>query len=140
MKIKSPKQMNEQNLSATERFAVWITGWVGTIEFFGIVFAWTVLWLGWNMFAPAAYRFDPQPAFVLWLFVSNVIQIFLMPLIMVGQNLQSRVSEMRAESDYEVNIKAEEEIKKIMSHLERQDDMIKKILEKVDSPSHKASA
>jgi uncharacterized membrane protein len=39
-----------------------------------------------------------------------VIQIMLMPLIMVGQNLQGRHSELRAENDFEVNVKAEMEI------------------------------
>jgi hypothetical protein len=38
----------------------------------------------------ALAAFDPFPAFVAYLLISNVIQIFLMPLIMVGQNLQGR--------------------------------------------------
>jgi uncharacterized membrane protein len=66
---------------------------------------------------------------VLWLFISNMIQIFLMPLIMVGQNLQSRHSDARAESDYEVNVKAEREIEAILLHLESQAEKIEKILE-----------
>ena len=78
-------------------------------------------------------RFDPFPAFVLWLFISNMIQIFLMPLIMVGQNLQSRHSEARAESDYEVNVKAEREIEAILLHLETQADGIEKILKAMSS-------
>ncbi len=39
-----------------------------------------------------------------------MIQMFLMPLIMIGQNLQGRHAEARAEADFEVNIKAEREI------------------------------
>lgn len=69
------------------------------------------------MFAPAAYRFDPYPAFVFWLFISNMIQIFLMPLIMVGQNLQGRHAEIRSENDYEVNLKAEKEIAELKKEL-----------------------
>ena len=61
--------------------------------FFLIIMAWTFIWLGWNILAPPAWGFDPYPAFVLWLFISNMIQILLMPLIMVGQNLQGRHSE-----------------------------------------------
>jgi uncharacterized membrane protein len=97
--------------------------------FFLIIFAWTMVWLGWNALAPKQARFDPFPAFVLWLFISNMIQIFLMPLIMVGQNLQSRHSEARAESDYEVNVKAEREIEAILMHLEAQAEEIEKILQ-----------
>jgi uncharacterized membrane protein len=47
-----------------------------------------------------------------------VIQIFLMPLVLVGQNLQSRHAEARAEADFEVNTKAEREIEAILLHLE----------------------
>ncbi len=36
-----------------------------------------------------------------------------MPLIMIGQNLQSKHSEMRAEEDFIVNKKAESEVEKI---------------------------
>lgn len=52
--------------------------------FFFIIFTWTALWLGWNSLVTASFRFDPFPAFVFWLFISNMIQIFLMPLIMIG--------------------------------------------------------
>jgi uncharacterized membrane protein len=96
--------------------------------FFLIIFGWTVSWLAWNTLAPRAARFDPAPAFVMWLFVSNMIQIFLMPLIMVGQNLQARHAEARAQSDYEVNVKAEREIEAILLHLETQTSNIEKLL------------
>lgn len=115
-----------------EKWAVWITEKVGTMGFFLIIFTWTILWLAWNMFAPVAIRFDPYPAFVLWLFISNMIQIFLMPLIMVGQNLQGRHSEARAEADFDVNTKAEEEIETILQHLENQNELILKILNQLN--------
>jgi len=89
-----------------------------------IILTWTVIWLGWNTLASKELMFDPFPAFVLWLFISNMIQIFLMPLIMIGQNLQSRHAELRAEADYEINTKAEIEIETIMLHLENQNELI----------------
>ncbi len=122
-----------EKLTVLEKAAVWITDKVGTMGFFLIIFTWTVLWLTWNMFAPVAMRFDPYPAFVLWLFISNMIQIFLMPLIMVGQNLQGRHSEARASADFDVNTKAEEEIETILQHLENQNDLILKILNRLDA-------
>jgi uncharacterized membrane protein len=76
--------------------------------------------------------FDPFPAFVLWLFISNMIQIFLMPLIMIGQNLQSQHAEIRAESDFQINTKAEQEVETILMHLENQNQLILQILEKVE--------
>lgn len=123
---------HKQHISRMDRLAIWITDNVGTMGFFMIIFGWTVIWLGWNLLVPK-YAFDPYPAFVLWLFISNMIQIFLMPLIMIGQNLQGRHSEIRAESDFEVNVKAEREIETILMHLENQNDLILKILKRLDA-------
>jgi len=120
-------------LSGVDKLALWITNHVGSMGFFFIIFCWTVLWLGWNTLTPVHLRFDPFPAFVLWLFLSNMIQIFLMPLIMVGQNLQSRHSELRAEQDFEINKKAETEIETILMHLENQNDLILQILKELDA-------
>jgi uncharacterized membrane protein len=57
----------------------------------------------WNSLMPNSVRFDPYPAFVLWLFISIMIQLFLMPLIMMGQNIQSRAADKRAEVDRAIN-------------------------------------
>src|SRR2546423_14973450 len=90
--------------------------------FFLFIFSWTVLWTGYNILAtevPALHwkAFDPFPAFVAYLLMSNVIQILLMPLIMVGQNLQGRHNEIRAQLDFEVNQKAEKEVMAVLRHL-----------------------
>src|ERR1700686_4082763 len=126
--IRSVNVEHRRKLSGLDRLAIWITDRVGTMGFFLVILSWTVVWLGWNTLAPSASRFDPFPAFVLWLFLSNLIQILLMPLIMVGQNLQGRHAEARAEADFEVNTKAEREIEAILLHLEAQNDLILKIL------------
>jgi len=101
------KEREKENVSILDKIAITITQNVGTMGFFLIIFSWTVIWLSWNTLGPIEHRFDPFPGFVLWLFISNMIQIFLMPLIMIGQNLQGRYSDHRAENDFEVNVKAE---------------------------------
>jgi uncharacterized membrane protein len=121
----------KQQLSRLDKLALWITIRVGSMGFFLIIFIWTFIWLIWNSLGPASLRFDPYPAFVLWLFLSNMIQIFLMPLIMIGQNLQSQHSEARAEADFEVNTKAEVEIETILQHLENQNKLMLEILQKM---------
>ncbi len=131
--VQNVNLVHAERLGAVDRLAIWITDRVGSMGFFMVIFIWTAAWLGWNALAPRPLRFDPFPAFVLWLFISNMIQIFLMPLIMVGQNLQSRHSEARAESDYEVNVKAEREIEAILLHLETQADSIERILKAMSS-------
>lgn len=122
----------KKNLSNLNKAALWITDNVGSMGFFLIIFLWTVLWLGWNTLAPEHLRFDPFPAFVLWLFLSNMIQIFLMPLIMIGQNMQSVHADARAQNDFDVNKKAEAEIETILMHLENQNQLILEILNRTE--------
>jgi len=120
-----------ENLGPMDKAAVWITEKVGTFGFFLTIFTWTALWLTWNFFAPAKLKFDPPMGFVFWLFISNVIQILLMPLIMVGQNIQGMHSEARAEHDLEINVKAEKEIEVILYRLEYQNELLLKMVEKL---------
>jgi len=123
---------HRERLSKLDKIAIFVTHHVGTMGFFLIIFVWTISWLSWNIFASPEARFDPYPAFVLWLFISNMIQIFLMPLIMVGQNLQGRHAEARTEAELDINIKAEREIEVIVQHLENQGDLILKVLNRLE--------
>jgi len=134
--VKNVNKMHEDSFTPLERVALVITDHVGTMGFFLLIFSWTVLWCGYNLLAsevPSLHwkPFDPFPAFVAYLLISNVIQIMLMPLIMVGQNLQGRHSELRAENDFEVNVKAEKEIETILRHLEFQNAVLITMLEKL---------
>jgi uncharacterized membrane protein len=114
-----------------DKLALFITEKVGTIGFFLIILTWTTLWLGWNLLAPPRLQFDPPMGFVLWLFISNMIQILLMPLIMVGQNLQGQHSDARAENDLEINMKAEQEIEVVLHHLEYQNEILIAMMKKL---------
>jgi uncharacterized membrane protein len=106
--------------------------------FFLVIFLWTVGWVGYNTLAakvPALgwKAFDPFPAFVAYLLISNVIQILLMPLIMVGQNIQGNHSEVRAQLDFEVNQKAEKELALALERLEQNNQLLIAILSRLDA-------
>ncbi len=131
--LENTNLIHRRHLSPLDKLALFVTEKIGTLGFFFIIFAWTAGWLGWNILAPLNIRFDPYPAFVLWLFISNLIQIHLMPLIMVGQNIQGKHAQLRAEHDFETDRKAEREIETILLHLENQHRLILQILEKLDS-------
>jgi uncharacterized membrane protein len=130
-RLRNPYAGTVKSFGRLERLAVWITDRVGTMGFFLLIFLWTAIWLGWNFLAPTRLQFDPPMAFVFWLFLSNMIQILLMPLIMVGQNIQGQHAEARAEYDLGVNVKAEHEIEIILHHLERQNDLLITMVEKL---------
>ena len=123
-------EMHEKR-TRLDKLALWITSHVGTMGFFLVIFAWTVFWLSWNFLAPERLQFDPPMGFVFWLFLSNLIQILIMPLIMVGQNIIGRHAEARAEHDLEINIKAEQEIEVILHHLEHQNEILISMLRKL---------
>ena len=135
--IRNVNVTHKENLSKMNKIALWITDNVGSMGFFLLIFSWTLIWLSWNIIAPPNLRFDPYPAFVFWLFISNMIQIFLMPLIMVGQNLQSKHAEIRAEEDFLINKKAEFEIETILMHLENQNELIMQILKHTQPQENK---
>lgn len=139
-KFKSPQDTNKihhSQLSSLDRLALVVTEKIGTMGFFFIIFAWTIIWLGWNVVAPKQLRFDPYPAFVLWLFISNLIQIHLMPLIMIGQNIQGKHAEIRAEHDFQTDSKAEKEIETILLHLENQQKLVLEIIKRIESMEKK---
>lgn len=102
--------MVKKKANKLERFAVFVTNRVGTMGFFLIIVAWTIIWLGWNTLAPKNLEFDPFPGFVLWLFISNMIQIFLMPLILIGQNVQTKHMESLTNKDYRLNKEIEKDV------------------------------
>lgn len=135
--IRNANEVHNEGLSKLDKLALVITDKVGTMGFFLLIFVWTVVWCGYNILAsevPALHlqAFDPFPAFVAYLLISNVIQILLMPLIMVGQNLQGHHSEVRAENDFEVNVRSEREVKVILEHLERQNELLIKLVKHID--------
>ena len=123
-------ELKLQKFSRMDKIALWVTHEIGTFRFFLLLSAWTVAWLLWNAFGPMESRFDPFPAFVLWLFISNLIQLLFLPLLMVGQGLQGRHAELRAEIEFEINRQAEEEIHEILTRLEEQQKEIQELLKK----------
>jgi len=131
-KLRRVDIQEKEKLSHLERIAIFISNHIGSAGFFVILICITTGWLGWNIFAPEVLRFDPYPAFVLWLFIVNIFQLMMMPLLMISQNLNNRHSDARAEADFEINTKAEFEIEVVLQHLENQNEMILKILKRVE--------
>lgn len=131
-RVRNANAEHRDSLSNLERLALFATEHIGSMGFFFILLTATILWITWNTYGPLDARFDPFPAFVLWLFISNILQLLLMPLLMIGQNLQGRHAEVRAEADFELNVRAEKEIQKILHHMEKQDKLTMELLRRID--------
>jgi uncharacterized membrane protein len=130
--VKNVNVTHRSKLSKLDKLAVLVTGKIGTMGFFLIILTWTVSWLSWNILGPKELRFDPYPAFVLWLFISNLIQLHILPLLLIGQNIQGKHAQLRAEHDFATDTKAEKEIEAILIHLENQQNLILEILKKLE--------
>lgn len=131
--IKNVNVTHRSKLSKLDKLAIIVTDKIGTMGFFLIIFTWTLLWLSFNILAPKDLRFDPYPAFVLWLFISNLIQLHLMPLLLIGQNIQGKHAQLRAEHDFATDKKAEKEIETILVHLENQQNLMLEMLKKIEN-------
>ena len=120
LKIRNANKENKESMSITDKISLWITNKVGTFGFFLFTICLTI--------AP----FIKPDLMVAVQFISSAfLQLVLLPLIMIGQNLQSQHAETRAEADYEIDKKAELEIETILQHLEQQSEIMIKILDRL---------
>ncbi len=120
--IVNTNEIHKSRLSKTDKLALYITSKVGTMGFFYFCLVLVTLPL-----------FFSSTMSIIQYASSGYLQLILLPLILVGQNLQSRHSELRAQHDYETNLKAEKEIEAILLHLEKQDEVMLEILKKIET-------
>lgn len=131
--LKNTNIIHRSKLTPLDKLALFVTEKIGTMGFFFFILLFNLGWISWNILAPENLVFDSAFSFLILLFINNIMQILFMPLIMVGQNLQGRHAKLRAEYDFETNRKAEKEIETVLFHLEDQQKLIQKILEKVEN-------
>jgi uncharacterized membrane protein len=89
------------------------------------------IWVALNI---AAYirHWDPYP-FILLNLALSFQAAYAAPIIMMSQNRQAAKDRLMAEQDYQVNLKAEEEVKAIMRHLEQQDEVMIDVLRRLEA-------
>jgi uncharacterized membrane protein len=115
-----------------QRIAVRVTMVVGTMWAFYFLALWMFSWIGWQTTGKLNLIKDPYP-FAFLLFLGNIVQLLLMPLIMVGQNVQSAHADARAEADFQVNQKAEAEIEKLLEGLRQIDQRTLDIVQRLEA-------
>ncbi len=126
-KLKKPININvkhKESLNFLDKSAIAITSFVGTM-WCAIVF--TLLAL---ISLPDAIR-GGRPTIISWI-AQTFLQLVLLSVIMVGQNLQNKRSEARAEADFDIDTKAELEIETILQHLENQNEELEEIRKTIE--------
>ena len=109
----------EEKITALQRVADWISWFSGSMQFLLLNAAWFVVWIAINTLPLGVPQFDPYPFGLLTMIVS-LEAIFLSCFVLISQNRQAEKDRVRADIEYEVNIKAELEI----AHLHEKTDRV----------------
>ncbi len=100
-------------LKRTDKFAIFIANILGSMRFLVGCIALFTVWISWNLnFKP----FDPFPFPILQMMVS-LFAIVLSVSVLINQNRQGRIEKIRSQVEFEVNVRAESEITKILNML-----------------------
>ena len=99
----------EDRLPTLQRVADWIAWFSGSMHFLILNGIWFVVWIGVNILPLGVNQFDPFPFGLLTMIVS-LEAIFLSCFVLISQNRQAAKDKIRADIEYDVNIKAELEV------------------------------
>lgn len=118
----------EERLPTLQRVADWIAWFSGSMAFLIINGLWFLVWIAVNTLPPENKQFDPFPFGLLTMIVS-LEAIFLSCFVLISQNRQAAKDKIRADIEYDVNIKAELEV----AHLhEKVDHLHEQVLGRLD--------
>jgi uncharacterized membrane protein len=95
-----------------ERLSDRMAGFGGSWRFIGIFGGVLVVWIALNTWVLLSRPFDPYP-FILLNLVLSCLAAIQAPIIMMSQNRQEAKDRLRSEHDYQVNLKAELEIRQL---------------------------
>jgi CRP/FNR family transcriptional regulator, cyclic AMP receptor protein len=122
LRTRASRNVNEEMEEHTTpllRIADWIAWFSGSMQFLILNGAWFIIWISINTLPIPVEHFDPFPFGLLTMIVS-LEAIFLSCFVLISQNRQAQKDKVRADIEYEVNIKAELEI----AHLHEKTDRI----------------
>jgi CRP/FNR family transcriptional regulator, cyclic AMP receptor protein len=103
----------DQKLTFGERVADMVAAFGGSWPFIFLFGGFMALWMVWNSVLSAPLAFDPLPFMFLNLFLSTLAALQA-PIIMMSQNRQSTKDKALAVNDFQVNLKNEMSIDKIL--------------------------
>jgi uncharacterized membrane protein len=121
LRTRVSRNLNEeimQHSNVLERISDWLAWFSGSMPFLITHSIWFISWITLNRFI-LSRPFDDYPFGLLTMIVS-LEAIFLACFVLISQNRQAQKDKVRADIEYEVNIKAELEI----AHLHEKTDRI----------------
>lgn len=112
--------LDEERLTPGDRMADSLADAVGSWRFIGSFLVLLAVWMALNVVA-AVHHWDAYP-FILLNLVLSCVAALQAPVIMMSQNRLETRDRLRAENDYEVNVKAE----LLLEHLTQEIEGLKK--------------
>jgi uncharacterized membrane protein len=120
----------DRKLKLVDRIADDFARLVGSWEFVAAQLVIMVAWVGLNALN-LIHPWDRYPFAFLNLLVGIEIAIWI-SLVLMSLNRQADRDRLRAQHDYELNVKEEEEVKALMNHLMHQDEILLQIVNRLD--------
>ena len=128
--VRDLNRETERRLTLADRIAMDFTrlvgGWIFVLAQLGLIVVWVVL----NALSLIRH-WDPYPFQFLNLILTLEVAAWL-SLALMAFNRQADRDRLRAQHDYELNVKAEEELKALMNHLMHQDEILLQIVNRLD--------
>lgn len=122
LRTRVSKNLNEeimQHSNVLERISDWLAWFSGSMPFLISHSVWFIVWISLNTLILGDRAYDPFPFGLLTMIVS-LEAIFLACFVLISQNRQAQKDKVRADIEYEVNIKAELEV----AHLHEKTDRL----------------
>ena len=110
-------QEYDSTLTFGQRLSDRIASFGGSWKFIIIFFCILILWTSVNTLILAFKPFDPYP-FILLNLILSCLAAIQAPIIMMSQNRQEAKDRLRASHDYQINLKAELEIRQLHQKLD----------------------
>ena len=111
-----PHTTKHEHLGINGRLAVFMTNKFGSMGMFYFLVAWMFGWMLLAILGIGFFRLDPYP-FTFLLFLSNLVQLFALPILAVGQQVLSQASDKQAEQtfkDAETLLKLQDEVHRLI--------------------------
>ena|SRR5579872_1734761 len=115
-KKQGPHLTKHEHLGFNGRLAVFITNKFGSMGAFYVLVIWMFSWMILATVGFWLFRKDQYP-FVFLLFLSNLVQLFALPILAVGQQVLSRASDKQAEQtfkDAEAILKLQDDVQRLI--------------------------
>lgn len=105
------------NQSRSDRLAIFIANFFGSITFLCLCVLFFIFWITMNVgLVPGLKPVDPYPFPALEMSVS-IFAVVLSVSVLTSQNRQGRMEKLRDQVEFEVNVRAENEITKVLAML-----------------------